>query len=364
VIAGFAGLYALFWWIRARPRPRWHWLLGGALLYLLGTASFWLWLWFRHGLSLFAVWNTAIGRHFEMTGRSGWFWALYNLYDFFVAAAGIPILVLWAVHTWQAIRDAWCERRLWARWGFWFRRAAGAPLPAPRAGWLDVMALSFVAGLLAMDLAGVARGEVARVWTFMLPLPLLVAVRRLPRRGSVFLIALVLLSAQLFVTNVYVRYIGTDLSDPPDPPPVAQAQGETWTPWQATWAPGITLLGVDLPDAVPGEAPITVGATWATSGPIRRPYTIFVHLYDDQGALVAQRDTMPLDGAWPTPCWRPGEPFEDRYTLVSSRNLAPGRYRVELGLYWLPTGERLPVQGQGAQPGRTVRLGEIGVEAQ
>jgi hypothetical protein len=357
VIVGFVGLYALFWWVQARRRPRWHWLLGGALLFGLGAASFWLWLWLRHGLGFFAVWRTAVGRHLDLGGRSGWFWVLYNLYDFWVAAAGIPILVLWALHTFQAGREAWGRRALWARRRFWSQ--AGSP----HSGWLDLLALSFGVGLLGMDLAGVARGEVARVWAFLLPLPLLVAARRLPRRGLAFLGTLVLLSAQLFVTNIHVRYVGTNLTDPPFPPEIAQAR-EGWTPWRASWEPGIALEAVDVPEVVSSGETIAVGTTWSASTRIRRPYTVFMHLYDAQGALVAQRDTMPLDGGWPTPCWRPGEPFRDRYILAPSQPLAPGPYRVELGLYWLPTGERLPVQGQGAQPHRTVHLGEVRVEAQ
>jgi hypothetical protein len=363
-IVGFAGLYALFWWVQARPRPRWAWLLGGALLFCLGATSLWLWLWLRHGLGFYAVWKTAIGRHLEMEARSGWFWILYNLYDFFVAATGIPILVLWSLHSWQALRDAWGERKLWTRSSFGFRRAAAESTHAPRPGWLDALALSFLIGLLAMDLAGIARGEVARVWAFLLPLPLLVAARRLPRRGIAFLGTLVLLSAQLFVTNVYVRYVNTDLSDPPTPPPLAQVSEQNWTPWQANWEPGITLQAVDVPDGVASGEAIAVGTIWSAGRNIRRPYTVFVHLYDTQAVLVAQRDTMPLEGGWPTPCWRPGEPFADWYVLVPTQPLAPGSYRLELGLYWLPTGERLPVQGQGAQPTQTVLVGEIRVEAQ
>jgi hypothetical protein len=213
-----------------------------------------------------------------------------------------------------------------------------------------------------MDLAGVARGEVARVWALLLTLPLLVAVRRLPQRRMTLLSIAVLLSAQLFVTNVYVRYIGTDLSDPPPPPPAAAVDEETWTPLQASWEPGILLQAVQVPSRVSLDAPIAVGATWTTSQQIDRPYTVFVHLYDASGELAAQRDVMPLDGGWPTTCWRPGDSFEDHYELVTLRPLTPGDYRLELGFYWLPSGERLPVQGQSAQASRTVYLGTIRVE--
>jgi hypothetical protein len=367
-LVGFAGLYALFWLTQARPRPRWHWLFRGALLFALGAASLWLWLWFRHGLDFFAVWRTAIGRHLEMN-RTGWFWMLYNLYDFFVAAAGIPILALWVLHTGQAVRDAWVRGRAWLGRTFGTGQKSRSSLlhktaasPVPRVRRPDALALTFVLGLLGLGLAGVARGEVARVWAFLLPLPLLVAVRRLPRRGGVFLGVVALLSAQLFVTNVYVRYIGTDLSDPPLPPPAARTLDETWTPLLATWEPGITLQAVQVPAVAPKDGVISIGTVWSTYRRVRRPYTVFVHMYDAEGELVAQRDVMPLDGGWPTSCWQPGASFEDRYELVNLRPLTPGRYRLELGLYWLPSGERVPVEGQNAQPGRTVWLGTIRVE--
>jgi hypothetical protein len=367
-IVGFAGLYALLWLLRNQPRAQWRWLLGGALLFGMGAASLWLWLWFRHGLGFFAVWRTAIGKHLEMGGRTGWFWFAYNLYDFFVAAAGVPILALWALHTLHSARDVWTQRGVWARAKFWLRpqkplNQPPGPARAARAPWLDALSLSFLLSLLAMEGAGVSRGEVARVWAFLLPLPLLVAVSRLPKQRFAFLSTTALLGAQLFVTNIYVRYIGTDLSDPPSPPPAAQIDQERWASWEAHWEQGPKLQGVQMPSRVSEGNPIAVSAVWTTDQCIRRPYTVFVHLYDVQGRLVAQRDTMHQDGSWPTPCWRPGESFEDRYVLAPLAPISPGVYRLEVGLYWLPTGERLRVQGQGAQPGRTIQLGEIRVEA-
>jgi hypothetical protein len=223
-----------------------------------------------------------------------------------------------------------------------------------------------------MDLLGVARGEVARVWVFLVPLPLLIAVYRLEpvgttarRRGFVFGVLIALLSLQLFVTNIFVRYINTDLTDPPDPPPQAVLDGG-WTPRQATWEEGITLQAVQLPDEVrvdgPNEiGPIEIGAVWTTSRRIHKPYTVFVHVFDEAGQLVAQRDTLHLDRGWPTTCWRPGESFEDRYEMVPVGPIEPGLHRVEIGHYWLPTGERLPVSGQSAR--QTVDVGTFEVKA-
>jgi hypothetical protein len=340
-ILGFLGAYGIVWLIDRYRRapgqaPALRWLIGGALVFALGAASLWVWLWFRFGLSFFAVWRVGMGRHFEMN-RTGWFWILYHLYDFFVAAAGIPILFYWGARTWQAVRALFTARRA-----------------------LDVLALSFLVGLLVLDLSGAARGEVARVWAFMLPIPLLIAAHRLPRRGLAFAALILLLSAQLFVTNVFVRYIGTDLIDPPDPPARATVNAR-WTPWQARWEGGIALRGVQVPREVAAGQPVSIGAIWSTSRRIHRPYTVFVHMLDEQGQLVAQRDVMHLDGEWPTTCWRPGEPFEDRYTLVQLQPFESGPHRVEIGLYWLPSGKRLPVTGKGVQPHQSVAIGTIQV---
>jgi hypothetical protein len=67
-------------------------------------------------------------------------------------------------------------------------------------------------------------------------------------------------------------------------------------------------------------------------------YTIFVHALDASGKLVAQADGEPAGGSFPTGVWQPGETMLDTHRLT----LAPGRYRIEVGLYYLPTLDRLP----------------------
>jgi hypothetical protein len=192
----------------------------------------------------------------------------------------------------------------------------------------------------------------------LLPLPVLIAVSHLPRRRFVFLSLTATLALQLFVTNIFVRYIGTDLTDPPAPPP-AIALRQDATPPYATWEGGISLRSVSIPAAVGSDRSIAINAIWTTSQRINRPYTIFVHLYDAQGNLVAQRDTMPMNGRWPTTCWRAGDSFQDRYTLVAPDTAQAGAYRVALGFYWLSTGERLPVSGQGPGGSRSVDIGTL-----
>jgi hypothetical protein len=109
-----------------------------------------------------------------------------------------------------------------------------------------------------------------------------------------------------------------------------------------------------------GQA-IEVSVTWSTDRQINLPYTIFVHLTDPQGKLVAQADGMPLDGNWPTTCWKPGQAFNDHYTLVIPHT-PEDTYQVQIGIYWLSTGERLPVVGPSADEAQRVTIGTVTVD--
>jgi hypothetical protein len=62
-------------------------------------------------------------------------------------------------------------------------------------------------------------------------------------------------------------------------------------------------------------------------------YTVFVHLVDPNGQVVAQTDIQPQGGFAPTSQWAAGIPQIDRHGLILPKNLAPGDYTVRLGLY-------------------------------
>lgn len=72
-------------------------------------------------------------------------------------------------------------------------------------------------------------------------------------------------------------------------------------------------------------------------------YTVFVHLIDQEGQLWDQADAQPLGGYYPTSFWGAGELIQDEYTLSFPPQAAPGTYDIEVGMYLLTTGERLPV---------------------
>jgi len=71
-------------------------------------------------------------------------------------------------------------------------------------------------------------------------------------------------------------------------------------------------------------------------------YTIFVHLLDADGNLVAQADGVPNDGLSPTTIWQPGDVVRDVHRFPPGTVLPPGG-RVLVGAYRADTGERAPV---------------------
>lgn len=70
-------------------------------------------------------------------------------------------------------------------------------------------------------------------------------------------------------------------------------------------------------------------------------FKVFAQLLDAQGHLVSQRDSEPQDGYYPTSQWNAGETVIDRLAIPIPPGLAPGEYRVIVGLYRGDTGERL-----------------------
>lgn len=93
----------------------------------------------------------------------------------------------------------------------------------------------------------------------------------------------------------------------------------------------------------------SVGAQWQVRlvwKALRRmslDYTVFVHLLDKDGHLVAQADSPPLEGHYPTSLWRVGESVQDVHILSLPPTAAPGPYSLQVGWYLLESGERLPV---------------------
>ena len=116
------------------------------------------------------------------------------------------------------------------------------------------------------------------------------------------------------------------------------------TPLQAQLPERLRLEGVWItvdgkpvdPAAVPVSlapgAEVNVSLVWRALAEIPDGYTVFVHLLDEQGTLIAQHDGVPAHGTRPTTSWRPGERILDEHAFVVPPGAA-GRARLVAGLY-------------------------------
>jgi hypothetical protein len=121
-------------------------------------------------------------------------------------------------------------------------------------------------------------------------------------------------------------------------------------PLNTTFDGKIELLGaeVDRVAAQPGD-PIEVTLVWRALQPIDTSYVEFVHFIDDRGIMVAQRDTWPGRGMYPTTLWQPGEVIADSLVLhLPDGAYAPNAATLRVGLYE-QEGPRLDATDAGGQ---------------
>ena len=145
--------------------------------------------------------------------------------------------------------------------------------------------------------------------------------------------------------------------------------GEIEHPLDLRLGPSIRLVGYDLAqeEVAPGDA-LELTLYWQTDQPLTARYKVFTHLLGEvynAGAgnfIWGQVDSEPAGGQAPTTTWTPGEIVADRYTLPVAADAPPGQYALEIGLYGLVNGERLPVSAADGQPlGDAVKLATITV---
>ena len=107
----------------------------------------------------------------------------------------------------------------------------------------------------------------------------------------------------------------------------------------------IELTGYDLnSDRLAEENIVDLVLHWHTPNGVPLDYTIFIHILDESGELIAQSDSVPGSGRFPTSYWLAGETIYDRHQiqLPADRQLTDND-QITVGLYYWPTGERLPV---------------------
>ena len=113
----------------------------------------------------------------------------------------------------------------------------------------------------------------------------------------------------------------------------------------------------------PGDE-IDITLYWDVQSQPPGDYFFFVHLINDLGEIVAQRDTHPVTGKFPASQWQTGDKFIDTITLPIPETAHPTTANLTIGFY-APEGYRLPITTfAGEAIGDTYLLNEIEIAPQ
>ncbi len=156
------------------------------------------------------------------------------------------------------------------------------------------------------------------------------------------------------------------------PPEVVTANPQPQVTLNQPFGDQITLLGYDIssqrvsesangesPQPPDSPAPLRFRFFWRAERIPAADYTVFLHLRNGANENVAQKDSPPAAGRYPTSLWDAGEIIVDDLTLPVA-DVPPGEYTPVVGLYNFVDGLRLPVPGIPANEVALppVRIGE------
>ncbi len=133
--------------------------------------------------------------------------------------------------------------------------------------------------------------------------------------------------------HVYRYSIRCPIQRPPAPAPAFSVQ----------FSPGARLQGVQIRPPHSRDHILGVTMVWERVGPLRDPVKVFLHVHDPSGRLVAQEDIDLARGFHPIAQWPEGLPMAVFAGIRLPAAVAPGPYRVTLGLYHPGTMVRYPI---------------------
>ena len=105
-----------------------------------------------------------------------------------------------------------------------------------------------------------------------------------------------------------------------------------------------------------------ITVAWRALAPIENDLTQFLHVLDENGTGIAQHDTAPLDGSFPTSRWAPGDIIVQRFEPVLSQGQKDLTGDVVIGWYRPADGSRLtlPLSEDGAAQLGRISAGSSG----
>jgi 4-amino-4-deoxy-L-arabinose transferase-like glycosyltransferase len=146
------------------------------------------------------------------------------------------------------------------------------------------------------------------------------------------------------------------------PPALAQLPAEA-APLDANLGNTVKLRGYQVSsDAARPNDRVYLTLYWEPLSLTDRPYSVYVHLLDTNGQIIAQRDTYPGLGRYPTTAWTPGRLFADTYLLFIPEDAPASSAQWTAGLWQAESGDYaflLDAAGEPIDSG--VRFGEFQV---
>ncbi len=293
-------------------------MVGGALgitFLLFWGAVYLIW-----DVSWWEMFQNSIEIHHGMRASSPW-WGLYNYYELGLFV-GLPLLIM-------------------ALWG---AGQAVVRLLRRRSIQGDDWLLTWLLFIIVLNGLGQVQAETGRIWLFVMPATLLVAVVTLAqlRHSQMGLVRVVIIAFGLQAFTVGFL-LGGQAVEPRTPTIVrsldraaASVEGEL-TPLAFMFGEKIGLEGVVVDEVAEG---IAVTLLWRAEDRISADLTAFVHIFDDDGTLLTQSDTKPVNGQLPTWCWVKGEIVADTHLLPITNGI---HGTASIGLYSLRTGKRMIV---------------------
>jgi hypothetical protein len=102
---------------------------------------------------------------------------------------------------------------------------------------------------------------------------------------------------------------------------------------------GMQLLGTDAIRVANNSLSVII--YWQASAQQTADYTLFLHVIDADGKLVAQADGPALQGDWPTSAWQPGHMLRDERSVPLPKAMPAGTYTLLAGWYDPVSGTRV-----------------------
>ncbi|MCA9957613.1 MAG: glycosyltransferase family 39 protein [Anaerolineales bacterium] len=302
-----AGYAAWGWWQRRAERPFPQLIMQLAMVGL-GAATVWLVYWAAAGVPPWRIAQVGLGQHYELVTlhrRYAW-WLAYNWLDLLLFAGPVVVIGFFAI----------------------FRK----PLALLRVPYAALV-LPLLLLLLLLDFSGSARGEVGRLWLFLMPFLtigsaafyLKDAATASPSRLIMLQLLLALAIGLAWRPIEAVIVVAERPSLPANPTPQTERDAAFYYGDNTA----MTLRGYDIAQTADF---LELTLYWQAEQPATRPFTVFTHLLNQQGELVAQQDNWPVNGRWPPTCWQNGDIITDAYRLPLT-SLPAGNYDLLIGWY-------------------------------